>query len=57
MMRSSSNSSVHDQSLPMAWDKADWKVWTHPDGDSWAMEEVVADGVIFGRIACFGKST
>ena len=20
----------------MAWDKADWKVWTHPDGDSWA---------------------
>jgi NADH-quinone oxidoreductase subunit D len=25
-----------DQSLPMAWDKADFKVWTHPDGDSWA---------------------
>jgi NADH-quinone oxidoreductase subunit D len=25
-----------DQQLPMAWDKADWKVWTHPDGDSWA---------------------
>jgi NADH-quinone oxidoreductase subunit D len=25
-----------DQSLPMAWDKADWKVWTHPDGDSFA---------------------
>jgi NADH-quinone oxidoreductase subunit D len=25
-----------DQSLPMAWDKAEWKVWTHPDGDSFA---------------------
>jgi NADH-quinone oxidoreductase subunit D len=22
-----------DQQLPMAWDKVDWKVWTHPDGD------------------------
>ena len=20
----------------MAWDKVDWKVWTHPDGDSFA---------------------
>jgi len=25
-----------DQRLPMAWDKAEWKVWTHPDGDSFA---------------------
>ena len=25
-----------DQPLPMAWDKVDWKVWTHPDGDSFA---------------------
>jgi NADH-quinone oxidoreductase subunit D len=25
-----------DQSLPMAWDKVEWKVWTHPDGDSFA---------------------
>ena len=25
-----------DQMLPMAWDKVDWKVWTHPDGDSFA---------------------
>ncbi len=25
-----------DQSLPMAWNKAEWKVWTHPDGDSFA---------------------
>jgi NADH-quinone oxidoreductase subunit D len=25
-----------DQTLPMAWDKADWKVITHPDGDSFA---------------------
>jgi NADH-quinone oxidoreductase subunit D len=25
-----------DQKLPMAWDKCDWKVWTHPDGDSFA---------------------
>ena len=25
-----------DQHLPMAWDKVDWKVWTHPDADSWA---------------------
>jgi len=25
-----------DQTLPMAWNKADWKVWTHPDGDSFA---------------------
>ena len=25
-----------DQQLPMAWDKFDWKVWTHPDGDSFA---------------------
>jgi NADH-quinone oxidoreductase subunit D len=25
-----------DQQLPMAWDKVDWKVWTHPDGDSFA---------------------
>jgi len=25
-----------DQTLPMAWDKVDWKVWTHPDGDSYA---------------------
>ncbi len=25
-----------DGNLPMAWDKADWKVITHPDGDSFA---------------------
>ncbi|HEX9258839.1 MAG TPA: NADPH-quinone oxidoreductase, partial [Acidimicrobiales bacterium] len=25
-----------DQKLPMAWDKVEWKVWTHPDGDSFA---------------------
>ena len=25
-----------DQSLPMAWNRVDWKVWTHPDGDSFA---------------------
>jgi NADH-quinone oxidoreductase subunit D len=25
-----------DQKLPMAWDQCDWKVWTHPDGDSFA---------------------
>jgi NADH-quinone oxidoreductase subunit D len=25
-----------DQTLPMAWNKADWKVWTHPDGDCFA---------------------
>ncbi|MCU1391596.1 MAG: nuoD [Ilumatobacteraceae bacterium] len=25
-----------DQHQPMAWDKVDWKVWTHPDGDSFA---------------------
>ena len=25
-----------DQVLPMAWDKVDWQVWTHPDGDSFA---------------------
>ncbi len=25
-----------DQQLPMAWDKCDWKVWTHPDGDCFA---------------------
>ena len=25
-----------DQDIAMAWNKADWKVWTHPDGDSWA---------------------
>jgi NADH-quinone oxidoreductase subunit D len=25
-----------DQSLPLAWDKVDFKVWTHPDGDSFA---------------------
>lgn len=25
-----------DQYLPMMWNKADWKVWTHPDGDSFA---------------------
>ena len=25
-----------DQTLPMAWDKVDWKVWTHPDGDCFA---------------------
>ena len=25
-----------DQSLPLAYDKVDWKVWTHPDGDSFA---------------------
>src|SRR4029453_7481145 len=25
-----------DQSLPMAWDKVNWEVWTHPDGDSFA---------------------
>lgn len=25
-----------DQTLPMAWNKVDWKVWTHPDGDSFA---------------------
>lgn len=25
-----------DQTLPMAWNKVDWKVWTHVDGDSFA---------------------
>ena len=25
-----------DQDLPMAWKHVDWKVWTHPDGDSFA---------------------
>jgi NADH-quinone oxidoreductase subunit D len=25
-----------DHTLPMAWNKVDWKVWTHPDGDSYA---------------------
>ncbi len=25
-----------DQDLPMAWKHADWRVWTHPDGDSFA---------------------
>src|SRR5436190_24291089 len=25
-----------DQKLPMAWDKIDFKVWTHPDGDCFA---------------------
>ncbi len=25
-----------DQKLPLAWDKAEWKVWTHPDGDAFA---------------------
>jgi NADH-quinone oxidoreductase subunit D len=25
-----------DQNLPMAWNKVDWKVITHPDGDSFA---------------------
>ena len=25
-----------DQTLPLAWDKVDFKVWTHPDGDSFA---------------------
>ena len=25
-----------DQVLPMAWDQLDWRVWTHPDGDSFA---------------------
>jgi NADH-quinone oxidoreductase subunit D len=25
-----------DQTLPLAYDKVDWKVWTHPDGDSFA---------------------
>jgi NADH-quinone oxidoreductase subunit D len=25
-----------DQPVGLAWDKVDWKVWTHPDGDSFA---------------------
>jgi NADH-quinone oxidoreductase subunit D len=25
-----------DQTLPLVYDKVDWKVWTHPDGDSFA---------------------
>ena len=25
-----------DQQLPLAWNQVDWKVWTHPDGDSFA---------------------
>jgi NADH-quinone oxidoreductase subunit D len=25
-----------DVPVGLAWDKADWKVWTHPDGDSYA---------------------
>ena len=25
-----------DWPTPLAWDKVDWKVWTHPDGDSFA---------------------
>ena len=33
-----------DQTLPMAWNKADWKVWTHPDGDSFARCWIRLDG-------------
>jgi len=25
-----------DRPSPLAWNQADWKVWTHPDGDSYA---------------------
>ncbi len=25
-----------DQASPLAWSEVDWKVWTHPDGDSFA---------------------
>ena len=25
-----------DSDTPMVYDQLDWKVWTHPDGDSWA---------------------
>ena len=25
-----------DQQLPLSWNQVDWKVWTHPDGDSFA---------------------
>jgi NADH-quinone oxidoreductase subunit D len=25
-----------DKSYPLKWNEADWKVWTHPDGDSFA---------------------
>ena len=25
-----------DQASPLAWNQVDWKVWTHPDGDSFA---------------------
>jgi NADH-quinone oxidoreductase subunit D len=25
-----------DRPLPMAWNQVEWKVWTHPDGDSFA---------------------
>ena len=32
----STGTSAATSPCPMAWDKADWKVWTHPDGDSFA---------------------
>ncbi|MFM7756897.1 MAG: NADH-quinone oxidoreductase subunit D [Actinomycetota bacterium] len=53
-----------DQSLPMSWNQVDWKVWTHPDGDSFArcwvrLQEVrestrivdqLLDGIPFGPV-------
>jgi NADH-quinone oxidoreductase subunit D len=44
-----------DQSLPMAWNKVDWKVWTHPDGDSFArcwvrLQEVRESTLIVDRL-------
>ena len=34
--RGSTGTSAATSSSPMAWDKFDWKVWTHPDGDVFA---------------------
>ena len=34
--RASTGTSAATSRSPMAWDEVDWKVWTHPDGDSFA---------------------
>ena len=44
-----------DQKLPMAWDKVEWKVWTHTDGDSFArcwvrLQEVRESTLIVDRL-------
>ncbi len=50
-----------DQPVGLAWDKVDWKVWTHPDGDSfsrfWVRQQEVRESTKIVDQLCEGIPT